>query len=60
MSDTKSKKEDAYNQNRDFKNVANKVAASIKEKEERLANFTKEHRENEAKLDKYKSENEDA
>ena len=30
------------------------------EKEERLANFTKEHRENEAKLDKYKSENEDA
>jgi hypothetical protein len=40
--------------------IYNEVAASIKEKEERLAKFTKEHRENEEKLNRYKAENEDA
>ena len=53
-------KDSSYNQKSAFKGLADKVAASIKEKEERLAAFTNENRENEAKLNKYKSENEDA
>ena len=43
-----------------FKDIHQQIEASIKTKEERLAKFKEEHRENEAKLNKYKAENEDA